>query len=435
MSDPEAIHHGAGNDHGAESDTEDLTSAAQVSADRIASLFFVSGAFLLLFSSFLLTVQLAEELLRRHFEQVVNESIQIPATPQPPGQTIRDNLIERVDHSAWVRIWGVKVNVTVMARGGREWLYVNGHPFERRYRNRDPKAMAEIHARLLPATATVAISVDHRTALFISILIVYAAIFLIGFFVHNRNVVDRHSQAINDARESRDQAARTATRIKGELESVRAQLREVEPVEEQHREEIARLHSEQQELQSRLEALAARERELRGQADRVAVLEEDSRVFEEMLDEATASLAAKEAEVRELAQSLKRSNKGAGTAGRKSKKGEVLSKRIRTLYPQLEIDDRAIDDIAALPDEATRLRAEECIKRLSEDADNLGIRRKVKALRNQLPIYELGFAGKRRIYYARVKDGRLRVLVVGDKKTQRSDLDYLETFPKGSFVS
>jgi len=222
-------------------------------------------------------------------------------------------------------------------------------------------------------------------------------------------------------------------RIEGELEAVRAQLREVEPAAEHDREEIVRLNSEQQELRARLEELAVREHELRGQADRAMSLEEDGQVLEEMLDEATTNLAAKDVEIRELARSLKRSDKGGG-AGRKSKASEVLAKRVRTFYPQLEIDDRAIDDIVALPDETTRLRAEECIKRLAEEADNLGVRRKVKALRNHLPIYELGFAGKRRIYYARLKDGRFRVLVVGAKNTQRSDLDYLETFSKGKFA-
>jgi len=427
MGDPETI------DHGARREAEALSSTAPASVDRIASFLFVSGAILLFLSAFLVTVQGVERLLQSHFEEKVAEAIRIPATPRPPGQTIRDNLVESVDRSTWVRIWGVKVNVNVMARDGRGWLYVSGQPFERRYRNRDPEAMTEIHTRLLPATAIVAISVEHNTALFISILVVYAAIFLSGFFIHNTKVVDRQVEVINAARDSRDQVARTAKRIEGELEAVRAQFREVEPAAEQDREEIARLNSEQQELRSRLETLAARERELRGQADRATTLEEDSRVLEEMLDEATTSLTAKDIEIRELARSLKRSEKSGG-AGRKPKASEVLAKRIRTFYPQLEIDDRAIDDIVELPDEVTRLRAEECIKRLAEDADNLGVRRKVKALRNNLPIYELGFAGKRRIYYARLKDGRFRVLVVGAKNTQRSDLDYLETFAKGKFV-
>ena len=430
MGDPETT------DREATSDAEALpSSTAPVSIDRIASFLFVTGAILLFLSAFLLTVRGAEVLLQRHFEQVVNESIQIAASPRPPGESIRDNLNASVENSGWVRIWGVKVNVIVAARGGRTWLYVNGQPNKRRYQNRDPRTMTAIHARLLPATATVTTSIEHNTALFISILIVYATIFLTGFFVYNRNVVDHQIGLIDSARESRDQSASEATRIEKELDAVRAQLREVEPAAQQDRDEIARLQSEQQELRVRLESLAARERELRGQADRVAVLEEDSRVLEGMLEETTTNLTAKEAEIRKLEQSLKRTDKATGAAGRKPKASEVLAKRIRTLYPQLEIVDRAIDDIVALPDEGTRLRAEECVKRLAEDADNLGFRRKVGGLPNHLSIYELAFAGKRRVYYAKVKSGRFRVLVIGIKKTQRSDLDYLAKIPREELVS
>lgn len=412
-----------------DSESEARNSTAQASDDRMTSVLFVTGAILLFLSSFLVTVRAVERLLQPHFERIVNESIHVTPGPRPPGESIRDNLAKRVENSAWVRIWGVKVDVIVTARDGRTWLYVDGRPGRLPYRSRDPKIMTEAHARLLPATATVATSVEHKTALFVSILIVYAAIFLTVFFVHNRHVVDRHVEVVNVARESRDRAAKTATRIARELDVVRMQLREIEPAAEKDRDEILRLQSEQQELRARLEALATRERELRGQEERVAVLEEDSRVLEEMLEEATENLVAKDEEIRELAQSLKRSDKGAA-AGRKTKASEVLAKRLRTFYPQLDIDDRAIDDIIALPDETTRLRAEECIKRLAEDANNLGYRRKVRALRNQLPIYELGFAGKRRLYYAKVANGRFRVLVIGAKNTQRSDIDYLATFPR-----
>jgi len=429
MSDPDTI------DSEAKGDAETVPSAAQLSIDRIASFLFVTGASLLFLSAFLLTVRGVEKLLQLHFERVVNDSIQVAASPRPPGEAIGENLNDSVESSRWVRTWGVKVNVIVTARDGRTWLYVNGRPSRQRYRNRDPRVLTEIHARLLPATATVRTSVEHNTALFVSILIVYATIFLTGFFVYNRRVVDRQIRLIDNARESRDQAAGAATRIQKELEAVRSQLREIEPAARKDRDEIARLQSEQQQLRSRLESLAARERELRGQAERAAVLEEDSRVLEGMLEEATADLAAKDTEIRELEQSLKRTEKRTTSAGRKPKASEVLAKRIRTLYPQLDIDDRAVDDIAALPDEATRLRAEECIKRLAEDADNLGFRRKVKALPNHASIYELAFAGKRRVYYAKVGNGRFRILVVGDKKTQRSDLDYLSKIPREELLS
>ena len=117
-------------------------------------------------------------------------------------------------------------------------------------------------------------------------------------------------------------------------------------------------------------------------------------------------------------------------------------KKLALLLPLLAIglefagrDDRVINDLAALRDETIKLRAEECIKRLVEDSDIVRIRRKVGGLPNHLSIYELGFAGKRRIYYARAQNGRFRVLLLGAKNTQLSDLDYLRRIPRGEIVS
>jgi len=424
MSDPRATEHEATSDEAAPHST------APVSLDRIASFLFASGAILLFLSAFLITVQLVEKYLQFHFEQIANEAIRVPVSPRPPGERIRLNMIEAIDNSDWVRFWGVKVGVVVMARDDVTWLYVNGRPLNLRYPNRDPKTMMAIHARLLPATATVVTSVEHNTVLSNSILIVYATILLTGFFVYNRRFVAFQNEMLDEARESRDRAANTARRIEEELGAVREQLRNVEPAKQEHREEIERLQSERQKLQTNLDALAAREHELRSEADRVAVLEEDSRALEELLEEATSDLAAKNEEIRELEQNLKRVRRSAGTVAGRSRSSELLAKRMSSLYPNLEIDERAIDGIVALQDEATKLRAEECIKQLSEDSDKIGFRRKVGGLPNHLSIYELRFAGKRRIYYTKLQNGRFRVLVVGAKNTQRSDLDYIAKIPK-----
>jgi hypothetical protein len=428
MSDPPAI------DGEARSGAEDLSSNTNVALDRLASFLFVTGAILLFLSAFILTIYGVERSLQAHFERVVNESIQVSASSRPPGESIRTKLIESVENSDWVRFWGVKVGVVVISRNGRTWLYVNGQAMKFHYPNRDPRSMTAFHARLLPATANVTASVENNTMLSNSILVAYATIFLTGFFVHNRRVFDHQNRALDQARESRDQVASTARRIAKELDSVRAQFLEVEPAKRQHRDEITRLQSEQQELRAKLDVLAAREHELRGQADRVGTLEEDSQALEELLEEATRDLAAKDAEIRELEQSLKRRSTKVGAAGGKSKSSELLAKRMRTLYPNLEIDDRAVDDIIALRDETTRLRAEECIKRLAEDADNLGFRRKVGGIPNYLSVYEIGFAGKRRLYFARAKNGRIRVLLIGAKNTQQTDLVYIRKIPKGEIL-
>jgi hypothetical protein len=80
-----------------------------------------------------------------------------------------------------------------------------------------------------------------------------------------------------------------------------------------------------------------------------------------------------------------------------------------------------------------RLKAEESVKRLAEEADNVAVRRKVGGLPGYVQVFELGFAGKGRIYYTRGKSKRFRVLLVGAKNTQTTDLEYLSRLPRSEF--
>jgi hypothetical protein len=119
-------------------------------------------------------------------------------------------------------------------------------------------------------------------------------------------------------------------------------------------------------------------------------------------------------------------------AARSAKDAEQLSRRFAALYKQLEVDARAVDDIVALGDESLRLRAEEALKRLSDDPENTLVRRKVGGLPPHLSIFELGFAGKGRIYYTQGSARRFRVLAIGAKNSQNADLEYLSRLPKGT---
>ncbi len=139
-------------------------------------------------------------------------------------------------------------------------------------------------------------------------------------------------------------------------------------------------------------------------------------------EEAIDDMNQKDEEIRGLHDRLKRSSKAAPS---KTRGGEQLARRLRTLYKNLEIDDRAISDIVALRDETMKLRAEEGLKRLSDDPETAAIRRKVGGLPPQLSIFELGFAGKGRLYYTRGKQRAFRILAVGAKNTQNTDMEYL----------
>jgi hypothetical protein len=108
---------------------------------------------------------------------------------------------------------------------------------------------------------------------------------------------------------------------------------------------------------------------------------------------------------------------------------EQLTRRFRTLYRTVEFDDRVIQDLVALRDETMKLKAEDGIKRLADDSELASIRRKVGGLPPQLSIYELGFAGKGRLYYTRGRNLRYRVLLIGAKNSQKQDLEYLSRLP------
>jgi putative component of toxin-antitoxin plasmid stabilization module len=49
----------------------------------------------------------------------------------------------------------------------------------------------------------------------------------------------------------------------------------------------------------------------------------------------------------------------------------------------------------------------------------------VGGLPPELSVFELGFAGKYRVYYRKGDQARIRVLLVGSKASQKDDLDFL----------
>jgi hypothetical protein len=153
-------------------------------------------------------------------------------------------------------------------------------------------------------------------------------------------------------------------------------------------------------------------------------LDAERRTLEELLDEAVRDVSKRDDEIAQLEQRLKRAAKES-PSGARAREGEHLARRLRTLYKNLEIDDRAIDDLVALRDLEMQLKAEEALKRLSDEPDTAAVRRKVGGLPPQLSIFELGFAGKGRIYYQKGDVRRFRILTVGAKNSQKQDLEYL----------
>ncbi|MEE3327258.1 MAG: hypothetical protein VX252_07990, partial [Myxococcota bacterium] len=329
----------------------------------------------------------------------------------------------RIVQSPWIRWGGVKVDSLVLGSDGITWIYVQGQ-IEPQSEGLRPTDVLKQAVELLPASAAVTVTVPHNSLLANGILIAYASALLWGLYINNRSNQRRYTRELDSALEVRDDAAQRALEIENELTATRERLSNVEPSEKSMAQEITVLHHERQDLQRKLAGLTAREEELRGKAEEAIGLTQEVQALEELLEEAAGDIETKDNEINDLEKNLKSANRATGSSG-KSKASESLARRLRTLYKNLEVDDHALETMVALRDETMKLKAEEGLKRLGEEADNLAVRRKVGGLPNHLNIFEMGFAGKGRIYYARGKQRQFRILAIGAKNSQDSDLEYL----------
>jgi hypothetical protein len=392
--------------------------------DRRTSFFVIYLSIFAFMVLYIVSVEMAETLLDAHYREEVRLATRVSPTAGPIVPQIQHRVAAVVLQSPWTRIGGVRVNVTVLGADGQTPLYVGGGVVVPPPPATNLDAAMHEALRLLPAISDVFVSVPHGSVLSTSLFVLYGAVLLQGLFLYNRWLARHEQELLAEAEAARAGAAQRARSIEAELGRVRTRLRELEPSERSHVREIGELEREREGLRRKLRVLAAREIELRASAERSSELEQERQALEELLDEALEDVGQKESEIASLQDRLKRASKKQTGSGR-SRDAERLARRMRTLYKNLTIDDRAIADIAALGDETLKLRAEEGIKRLADDPDTAAVRRKVGGLPPHLSIFELGFAGKGRIYYTRTDGGSYRVLAVGGKATQKTDLEYL----------
>ncbi len=374
---------------------------------------------------YVFTIGALEKILQIHFDDLTNRATSITIFNAPIETKIRMQIEQMVLSSPWVKWGGIEASPIVFARDG-SWIYVGGHP---QVQQPSAASMAEIlrdAERLLPARAVVTLRVPHNALLANAILIFYATVLLQVLWLRNRSLAKKEAVLLDLALDERADAETKARTIEGQLEEMRQQLSSVEPTEPEDASEVESLRNERAALEGKLASLTNRERELRNRAAKATELDREIRALEDLLDEASDDLSAKDESITQLEGQLKRASKKAvASESGRGREADVLSRRVSTLYKNLEIDARALDDIVALRDEAMKLKCEEKLKRLNDEAENVAVRRKVGGLPPHLTIFEIGFAGKGRIYYTKGKQHRFRVLNVGAKNSQNAAIEYL----------
>ncbi len=390
--------------------------------ERLASFRFTYVAIFLFVLLSVSTLQVAEQLLQIHFEGALTEA----ATVDTPRGSVVALIQQRVDRllrtSPWIEVGGVRVNAIVLGADGRTLIYAGGAPIA-------PVGGPDAgEAWLLPATVDVEVSVPVDSLLASGILVAYFAILVSTLLVYTRRLTRREEDRLDEVLAARDEIADRARSIEDELGSVRERLHRVEPEHETQAVEIRELEQERRDLLARLSEVEQRAETLRQGAVQAGSLQEEHSALEELLEEALSDLETKDREIQDLQREVKRAARGPGTS--KSREADQLARRLRALYKNLEIDDRAIQDLVALRDGTMQLKAEEAVKRLSDEPETAAVRRKVGGLPPHLSIFELSYAGKGRIYYTRGRQRRHRILAVGAKNTQKTDLEYLSRLPR-----
>lgn len=384
------------------------------------------GIYLGLFAYAVLSVvaiETADRLLTRHFRELVTEAARVSPGEGRVIPQIQERVSEGLQNSVWPRVWGVRVNAIVLGADGLTPIYLGGRtvpppPIE------DPRDAIREAMRVLPAITSVDVSVPLDSLLAGSLFVGLGAVIVPLLFLQQARLARREQALFAAALATRDATVERARSIQSELDQVQRRLGQLEPIERAHADEIQKLQDERAELHGRLRALSEREERMRATAVTSSDLDRERQALEDLLDEAVQDLEVKEREISDLQERLQHAAKGGRAPRGRARSAEQLAKRMRTLYPNLEFDDRAIQDMVELGDESLRLRAEESLKKLDADPDTAAVRRKVGGLPAQLSIFELGFAGKGRIYYAK-RPGGFRVLTVGGKASQKTDLDYL----------
>lgn len=403
----------------------------QGARERFGAFYLVYvGIFVFLFA-YLISVSASEAILDTYFRDRVEQALVTEGSGRPVERAVKSRLDQAVQDSGWVRWGGLQVTTLVLAKDGETWLYLDGNSPNSLPASETQPTHPNESLAYLPVIARVTVTLPHNSLASNAILIVYASILLFVIYESNRRLTRRESQRLGEALGSRNHAAHRAAEIEVELAETRSRLLLIEPLEQEQTEEIDSLQRERQALQRQLELLAEREERLRGHARQAVELSQEVRALEDLLEEATSDLENKDESIDRLEKNLKQVSRQTGKA--RTKQSETLARRFRALYKTLEVDDRALHNLAELGDEGLRLKAEESIKRLAEDAENVSVRRKVGGLPAHVQVFELGFAGKGRIYYSRGKTRRFRILLVGAKNTQSADLEFLSRLPKDEF--
>jgi hypothetical protein len=218
-------------------------------------------------------------------------------------------------------------------------------------------------------------------------------------------------------------------------QAIKKRISESERLEKEYQESIKDLSEKLKERESGLSEIKKKEgaylskieelkKERKNLSTDVDGLLEEIEKLEGGLDEQRRQREEKEIDVLNLREEINNLRNRLERPEKKIKEIDAIQKRFRVLYKNLSFTERALDGFLSLSDEF-QLKAEEIIHRLNDDDTKVPVKRKVFGKGGKMNFLELEFSYSGRIYYRKDTQSRIRIFVIGTKKTQEQDLAFL----------
>ncbi len=365
-----------------------------------------------------ITLQAFSHYLTNHLSQDIEEICVGNTTPLFQGEirladAVRSN-IDRYLKTQRLIYWGVDVKVLVTA-GNKTIIYPpvlekersDGHIHE------SSTKIAIENYSLLNEGLTVAVDVQLPLYELLPNLILFlyisVAIAILYGFYH-----------------------RSVRRENFENEAINRQFNRLQAQEEEYHDRLQSLQQERASIATERDRLESMLKEEKDKAKN-----NESELFDEIIkldQKLSQNLSLQDLQQAEIT-SLREQIDGFEKGKRKSKKTktkelEMMAKRFRALYKNISLHDRAIEGFSNLTDDM-KLKGEELIHRLNEDANQVPVKRKVFSGKGHNTVLEVLFGYNGRLYFLKTNQA-LEIIVIGTKNTQSKDLEYINQFSKRS---
>lgn len=353
-----------------------------------------------------LAAYLGKEYDRKITNLLVGEPAHVLEGTRPIEALAAVNISDFLSRDFLVKNAGLAISVQVTTRDGR-LIYPS---LSEDGPGKSPEQIAAYNYDILNQglEAEVEVRLDHGTWLPNLILVLLAAAALAVF--------------VPVYREASRQAARDKAQDQDKVQGLVNDLKEKE---EKGKRGIDRLKKEKMALFQRLKNLRTRytEHRKKSKATEDELFDEIVKL-EEQRDAYAALKAEKESEIEALRAKLQKIERRKGGGGRRNE-FDYAGKRFSTLYKQVDMHRKAVSGYLSLSDDL-QIKAEEVILQLDRNPDLVTIKRKVfSGKKHKTAVLEVLFAYNGRLYFRALPNNRVEILVIGTKKSQTKDMEFL----------